>query len=91
MGDGAALGEGREQMQDAGSGVPGCPVEAGVPRVLGTGFRGGDWKSVSCARLASGQGWMPVQVPRQLMVLRGAKAPSAIFLHPYVVRQKAFG
>lgn len=57
-------------------------------------FRSGGWRRVGWARLTSGEGGaavMPVQVPRQLMMLWGAKVPLAVFLHPYIVRQKAFG
>lgn len=50
----------------------GCTGDAGQH------FRSEAWKSVSGARLASGDGWRAVmlqQVPRQLLMLRGAKAP----------------
>lgn len=50
----------------------GCTGDAGQH------FRSEPWKSVSGARLVSGDGWRAVmlqQVPRQLLMLRGAKAP----------------
>jgi len=90
VGGGAAPGEGREP----GQGCQAAQRRQGEAGVLGTGFWGQGWKSANCARLASVEGRVevvPVQVPRQLRVLQGAKAPLAIFLHPYVVRQKAFG